>query len=169
MESAFSILWKRKIILREIESAFSIPWKRNILLHYKSIVVFEILWKENLQPRNVIENVEKLLFLNSLEKKFLGKKIPWKKNSLETNFLGKIFLGKNFPWKEIPWNVIPRKKKFLVNRQCPPRLPQIQFFLCRHTLPYSKSNLLRKINSIHSYGKDTVRFSIIFKINCSFL
>jgi hypothetical protein len=95
MESAFSISWKRKIILREIESAFSIPWKRNILLHYKSIVVFEILWKENLQPRNVIENVEKLIFLNSLEEKFLGKKIPW---------------------KDIPFNVIPRKKKFLVNR-----------------------------------------------------
>jgi hypothetical protein len=45
-------------------------------------VVFEILWKENLQPRNVIENVEKLLFLNSLEK-----------NSSEKIFLGRRFLG----------------------------------------------------------------------------
>jgi hypothetical protein len=42
-------------------------------------VVFEILWKENLQPRNVIENVEKLFFLNSLEITFLGKNIPWNK------------------------------------------------------------------------------------------
>jgi hypothetical protein len=37
-------------------------------------VIFEILWKENFQPRNVIENVEKLLFLEFLGKKFLGKK-----------------------------------------------------------------------------------------------
>jgi hypothetical protein len=66
----------------------------------RGIVVFEILWKENLQPRNVIENVEKLLFLNSLEEKFLGKKFPWKKNSLEKNFLGKKFLGNKFPWKK---------------------------------------------------------------------
>jgi hypothetical protein len=67
-------------------------------------MVFEILWNENLQPRNVIENVEKLLFLNSLEKNFLGKKIsleksflgkkfPWKKYSSEKSFLGKRFLG----------------------------------------------------------------------------
>jgi hypothetical protein len=87
MESAFSIPWKRKIILllQNIESAFSIPWKRNILLHYKSIVVFEILWKENLQPRNVIENVEKKIFL-----------IPWKKNSLKWHSLEITFLGINF-------------------------------------------------------------------------
>jgi hypothetical protein len=44
MKSSFSISWKRKITLLEMESSFSIPWKRNILLHYKSIVVFEILW-----------------------------------------------------------------------------------------------------------------------------
>jgi hypothetical protein len=31
-EFAFSIPWKRKIILRQIESAFSVLWKRKIML-----------------------------------------------------------------------------------------------------------------------------------------
>jgi hypothetical protein len=121
MESAFSILWKRKIKLLEMESAFSISWKRNILLHYKSIVVFEILWKENLQQRNVIENVEKLLFLNSLEwhsleEKFLGKKFPWKKYSSETNFLGKKIPRKKVSLEGDSLECDSSKKKFLVNR-----------------------------------------------------
>jgi hypothetical protein len=71
---------------------------------------------EYLQPRNVIENVEKLLFLNSLEKKFLRKKFPWKKYSSETNFLGKKIPRKKVSLEGDSLECDSSEKKFLVNR-----------------------------------------------------